>query len=364
MEPTDPNLDVKPEAESSPATPTTPPATSTPTSEVAPEAKASERPSLEDTLAARAKELLAPESPQDPKVEEKTDEQPPKEEAAKPEENKEAEDPKPEAKKEDDTKSVPYERFTEVNEKAQRFERELQDEKPWAEAQRSIVKHLTEHNISQEKFFWWMEVAAKFETDPAKALELLSPVVKQLGEYSGDTLSPEHQKMLDEGIPKDFVMRLAKAEGKAKAEARTRELTQKQQQDLAVKAQVNQFVADAKQQLDAFIQGKKSDVDFTPKKQGEPDGKFELFMREVDLAIRSGAVKQPSDMAKVTQQAYDNVSATLGRYAPKPKVNGKHVSSTKSNGTSTNGAPKSLDEAMQRMLKSKHGLDWRIPARK
>ena len=358
---TETNLDVNPAAESSTATPITPPdATSDATSQAATEVKASDRPSLEDTLAERAKELLAPESTQDPKAEE------PKEAPTEEQKTKETktEDPKPEAKKEDDTKSVPYERFTEVNEKAQRFERELQDEKPWADAHRSIVKHLTEHNISQEKFFWWMEVAARFETDPAKALELLSPALKQLGEFSGDTLSPEHQKMLDEGIPKDFVMRLAKAEGRAKSEARSRELTQRQQQDKAVQAQVTQFVTEAKGQLDSFIQGKKSDVDFTPKKNGEPDGKFELFMREVDLAVRSGAVKQPADIARVAQQAYDNVAATLNRYAPKPKVNGKHVSSTKSNGTTTNGAPKSLDEAMQRMLKDRHGLDWKIPVRK
>lgn len=372
MEDTENNLDVKPVAESSPATTTTEaPATSAvtldgkPTGITATEAKTEAKPSLDEVLAAKAKELLQPESPPDSKAEEKTEDAPQSEEQ-KTEETKEAEAPKAEeAKKEDETtKPIPYERFKEVNEKAQKFERELADEKPWADAQRSIVKHLTEHNISQDKFFYWMDVAAKIESDPAKALELLAPVVKQLGEYSGDTLSPEHQKMLDDGIPKEIVLRLAKAEGKAKAEARSRELTQKQQQDLAIKAQVNQFVADAKTQLDAFIQGKKSDVDFTPKKNGEPDGKFELFMREVDLAVRSGAVKQPADIANVAKQAYDNVTATLSRYAPKPKVNGKHVSSTKSNGTSTNGAPKNLDEAMQRMLKSKHGLDWRIPVRK
>lgn len=287
-------------------------------------------------------------------------------------EEESAEDKPDEAKpaeiKTDNKGPVPLERFQEVNDKAVRFERELADEKPWADAQRSVVKHCSDNNITSDQFKYWMDVAALASSNPAKALETLGPTLDYLKSNSGDKLPDDLQKMVDNAeIPKPIAERIAKAEAAQRWQGKAQERTAEQQKQQVVQAETQKYVSEMKSALEGWIGSKKSDVDFMPKKNGEPDGKFEFVMQklrlDLDDASKSKTLQSKEDLIKLAEQAHKDVTTSLSRYLPKPKVNGNRISSTKSNG-SVKISPATLEEAVAERLKTKHGIAWTPSAKR
>lgn len=282
------------------------------------------------------------------------------------------EEPSTEEKKEpaqEEKGPVPLERFQEVNEKAKKFELELADEKPWADAQRTLAKNLQEANVSEEQFFYWVEVAKLASTNPAKALERLKPTLDYLQRTSGDSLPEDLAKAVADGeLTKEMAQRIAKAEAQQKWGQQSQEKTAQELRQQRLTEETTRFVSDMKSALDGWVSSKKTDVDFVPKKnEKEPNGKFEFVMNEIRLsaldAQQKGTLKTPKDLVDMANAAYVSVGASFGKLAPRQKVNGSHVSSTKSSGT-VSQEPKSLDEALSNRLKQKHGIDWSPAVRK
>lgn len=282
-------------------------------------------------------------------------------------EKKETEQKTDEADKKDEPEKgpVPLERFQEVNEKANKLEAELTDTKPFADAQRNLIKHCTENNISQEQFQYWMSIAAEASRNPAKALEMLKPTIKVFEETSGDALPADLAKAVADGEMTEAVAkRLAKAEAQQKWGQRIQQQTSEQQKQQQLHDATQKYVAEMKSALDGWVSSKSKDADFAPKKAGDPDGKFELVLTylksEAQDAQQSGTLKNKDDLVKLANKVYDAVTASLNKFAPRQKVNGSHVTSTKSS-ASTKGAPKSLEEAIADRLQSKHGISWTPP---
>lgn len=273
------------------------------------------------------------------------------------------------AKVEADAKGpVPLERFQEVNEKFKVASQELEDTRPWADAQRNLVKFCQDNSISQEQYQYWMSVAKEASVNPRKAREMLDPTLKYLDEHSGNALPSDIEKAVANGeMTKEVAQRLAKAEANQKWGQQVQQRTAQQAQQDALKQQTQAFVNDMKSGLDAWVQSKQKDADFAPKKPGEPDGKFEFVLmrlhNEALIAQQNGTLKGTEDLKKLADKAYSDVSASLAKFAPRAQTNGHKLSSTKSSG-SIKVEPKSIDEAFAQRLNDKHGIKWSPPVRK
>ncbi len=271
-------------------------------------------------------------------------------------------EPKPDDKKEvekkeeivEEGKPVPYERFAEVNTKAKTLEEQIQVVEPLARAQQTVIDHCQNNGISAEEFANWMDIAALAKTDPIAAMEKLNPIVEGLKGYTGDKLSSDLQSAVDNG---DISLEYAKRLHKAEMQSKFGEQKVQRMQQGTVEQQQHQFMQTMQSSVSKWIDSKKaSDPDFAPKKSANsPHGKFELFMNEfaAQAKANAGKIKGPQDLIALAEQSFALIESTLKGFQPKVQPT-KRVSSTNSS-SSTNGAPKTVQEAMA-VAAAKHGI--------
>lgn len=258
---------------------------------------------------------------------------------------------------------VPYDRFKEVNGKYQELVAESELVKPLLEAQKGLIEFCQNNQITSDEYRFWMNVAAMAKNDPAKALEALKPQMEQLQGFTGDKLPEDLQKLVDNGeLPLAVAKRLTAAENKL-------QFGQKQ-----VQKSQEQLFAEKQQQETTRMTGvfnswaktqSSTDPDFQPKKDASsPDGKFEMFLykfkADADEALKSGKLKNETDMIKVAEGALKAVNGTVQSMLPKSK-NTTQLHSTRSKSTPT-PAPKSLDDVTAQVA-AKHGLSYAVPTR-
>lgn len=361
-------LDVKPSVEPS-ATETNVDATNntakTTTEATTTTTGAATAPSLEEVLKAHMEKVLSPE----PKVEEpvvKVEEAKSEEDEAKAKEEAEKKVKEEQALADEAKKPVPYDRFHEINEAKTKLEQELEGEKPWADAHRSISKFLGDHQVTKEQFQFWIDVMANSNSNPSKALEMLQPVIDQIKDVSGDKLPADLQKLVDDTvIPLDVAKRLAKAEATQKFTDRQVQKTAQQRQQELVKQQTDTYIATMSKAFNEWVGSKTKDADFSPKKNGDSNGKFEMVVSHITALLSSEgtSVKTPEDYKKLCEKAYKDVDATLSRYAPRQKASPTPVVTNRANGSQKKESL-TFEEKASEMLVQKHGIKWEPPVRK
>ena len=281
-----------------------------------------------------------------------------------PESKGEKEPPKTEQKEKKETEKegekkepVPYDRFQEVVQQKNTFEEQIKTLTPLAQAQQAVIAYCQKEGITPKEFGDTLELLALMKKDPKAAKARLQPTLDQLDIFTGDKLPPELQKAVDDGeVTLTYAKRLAAAESGSKFGERRLALTQEQ-----ISSQnIQRFISDLTATATSWIDQKKSvDPDFQPKKNGEADGKFELFYNKLNLSISPQTVHNVADLQKLLEQAYADAEATIHRFVP-PKRNGAPTVRVRRSTTANESEPKSLGDVVSAVAR-KHGIEYTAP---
>jgi hypothetical protein len=235
-----------------------------------------------------------------------------------------------EGEEEDETEDkgpVPYERFHEKIAQIEERDTRIKELEPMANNYQSIANFLMANKVTPEEFNQGMSILAAMKTDPGKAKELLQPFLSALNVFDGSQLPKDLQGEVDEGTlsparAKEIAqLRAQRSFGEAKVQTSVQDLE---------KERISTFKNQSTEVLSTWISTKKgNDPDFQPKKNGDADGKYELWL--LKMSEKMGSVKQPSDIPKLCEAAYREVSNTISRWIPKPSSR-KALSSTRSSG--------------------------------
>jgi hypothetical protein len=260
------------------------------------------------------------------------------------------EKPKQEAEK----GPIPYERFVEVNSAKQKLEEQLEEQKSFVEAQRSIGDYCLKHNISNDDFSYWLNVAAVMKSNPEKALELLQPHIQQLQEFKGEVLSPELQEAVDSGeVTLAWAKKMAASENKTRFSQNQSKLSQ----DQIAQREQQRYMQEVQTSFHSWTKTKSGgDPDFQPKASPEAeDGKFEFFLNKMNADYGSAGIKNTQDLLAFADKTYALVNKSIGKFIP--QKNGHKVVRTNQSTMAEVKEPKSFNEAMARGFK-KAGVNF------
>jgi hypothetical protein len=256
------------------------------------------------------------------------------------------EEKEPEKKVEDDKGPIPYARFKEVNEAKQNLEQQLESQKEFVAAQKSIGDFCLANNVSNEEFSFWLNVAAKIKNSPEEALKMLAPQVQQLQAFQGDVLSPELQKAVDDGeMTLTWAKKLMANENKAKFSQQQTKLTQEQRQY----QEVQRFQHEVQTSMHNWAKAKMAtDPDFAPKKSAEAeDGKFEDVQAKLAALYPTANLRTVADIVAFAEKVYEAETKKYSKFKPQLAPTGSKVRSTNNGIANKNGTPKSFEEAVQ-----------------
>lgn len=238
-------------------------------------------------------------------------------------------------------------RWKEMVTERDELRRQVAELTPIRQEAEKVRQFCDSYQITQDQHYAALEVAALLNSDPAKALERLKPIVEQLSQFDGTALPEDLRNEVDEGIISE-----ERAQEIAKLRAQTR-MGETRQQQFAVRQQ-QAYVRAVSEGLSSWQSSKaKLDPDFRPKKtEGDPDGKYELF---VDRLHKMWSAKPPESAQQAiaqAEQAYESVQKALGRYIPaKPSV--KSLGATPA--SKTKAEPETPEDVVNEVL-SKHGI--------
>jgi hypothetical protein len=250
------------------------------------------------------------------------------------------EDPTKEEGKEEGQGPIPYARFQEVNEKLKAYEEQVTEIQPYLEAQKSINEFCARNEITNEEFGEALQLAAALKKDPARAYEILKPKLPSLQESSGERLSPEYQKMIDDGTDPEMVKRLAKAEAGTKYAQQQAVRTKQEAQQRAVQEHTVRMHS-------AFTNWTKGEQGKDPE-FSEGGKKHSMFLRLATSEVQQKGAPSEAQLLKICKQVKEEIDQLFSQ--PQPKQNGttKHIKTSSTATRSNTTAPKTVDEAIQR----------------
>lgn len=250
-------------------------------------------------------------------------------------------------------KDVPYNRFKEVIDKRNELETRIKELEPGLAYVADITAHMQKNNITEQQFNFWMDVAAMANTDPAKALETMKPLLEKLQGFTGDKLPSDIQAMVDNNeITLDVAKRLVRAENQSKFGQQRQVKTEQQ----ILQERQQQYTGELTRTMNSWLDGKKtSDPDFVPKKgETEPDGKFEFFIQKMQAEAPQANVKSAKDLATFAEKVYASINASFNRFTPKKQTTTSVNSRRSSNQTKS---PESLNDVVSAAA-AKHGITF------
>lgn len=225
--------------------------------------------------------------------------------------------------------------------------KQLREAKPLAEEAQSVRTYRQQHQISDEQFSQGMTFLAKLNTDPKGAIEMLKGTLETLQVSQGMALPADLQaKVTDGTLPEDIAKELAQA--RVNVQRGTR-----QSQDSATQAQ-QAAVQGMTSAVNVWEQSRRSsDPDYAPKKDGEPDGKYEFVESKFLQLASAKPPKSAQEAVALVEQAYGEVSKSLQRFVPKPAPT--KVLNSNASSTTAKKEPTTMREAMAQAA-AKHGL--------
>lgn len=245
----------------------------------------------------------------------------------------------------EDKGPIPYERFAEVNKAKAAAEQLVESQKEAVSAYNKIEEFCNTNGIAPDDFSYWLNVAALYKNDPAKAMEMLNPKVQELQTFKGDILSPELTAYVENGeISLELAKKFAALENKSKFSEKqtqqTREQVEQQRQQ--------RFMQEVQTSFDSWAHSKaNSDPDFKPKNGPDAaDGKFELVLHKIGAEWQKAGIKTPQDLTAFAEKCYNAIKGTVSAFAG-PKRNGTVVRSNQST-SAAQVEPKTMEEAISR----------------
>lgn len=237
-------------------------------------------------------------------------------------------------------KTIPYERFKQVNEKAQAYE---QGAKYWDQH----VNYCQQNQITPDQHRDGLQMLALINTNPEQALARLESLVTDLKVQTGRGLPKDLQDEVEAGTLSDVrAKELAQARlNRTKHESQTRQSALQQQQS------EQQALLGA---LQVWSNNKSKLIpEFKPKTEGGKDGLFEDFIEKQSYLWTVETPRNITDAIALADKALAQVQERAKRYAPKPVVKKAPPTSGRSRHTE-NDKPASTDDILKKIGR-KHG---------
>lgn len=236
---------------------------------------------------------------------------------------------------EDSFEDVPFHkhpRFKEVIDQRNKY-------REGAEQYEQITSFLAQNNLSAEEAAQGFQIMALMKSDPAAALDALSPFVQQLGIQSGITMPGDIQSKVEDGyLDEDAGRELSRLRAEAARERQMREQMQGQQHQQQAQAQLHNLAATV---TDWEERTRASDPDYDLK-QDEIDDRVRVLVTE------RGRPTTPEQAIAMAKEAYDSVNERYkARFGNKRQI--RTASGGKLGGT-PQAEPTSLMEAVQNAL--------------
>jgi hypothetical protein len=190
--------------------------------------------------------------------------------------------------------------------------------KPKAEVHDKIVNHLLAHDISTTEFDQAIEVTRLVKHDPARAIEVLVPLMQELFRRDGRILPPELQERVRLGhLQHQDALQITQAQARerqaaerAEAENRRRERADQERQQRALRERVDGNA----QAVDQWAKAKAvSDPDWLTKQP--------LIAEVMELELRragpNGYPRNGAESVALVERSLAAVEARLKSYQPK-----------------------------------------------
>lgn len=348
------------------------------------EAKQDVKPTFDSTANAMIEALSKGSSPEEEKTEESvvlekntTEKEEPKIESTevepddkvkKEQEETEKEEKSEEVEEESDSKAkeeqssdakheetIPYTRFKEVNERAQRYETLAKD-------QEQLITFCQQNNIPPDQFRGTLEILSLANTNPLEAIKRTESFLEQLKVSAGTGLPADLAKEVNDA-KKEFEDGNMSKERLAIVESRMKELAKARVQHSNLERQNQQSLLQQQQSqqqeliggLSAWAQAKsKLDPAFKPKgKPTDKDGKFEWFIRFQDSNWARSTPRNAAEAVALADKSLAEVDEMLYQNRPVPKAKKAPLSTGHSRSTESE-QPRSMDDVVNRVAK-KHG---------
>lgn len=175
---------------------------------------------------------------------------------------------------------------------------------PLAQRQQEIETYLATNNVPVKDFQDAVQLLALSRSDPAKALELLTPFMQGLEAMAGRGIAPDLMAQV-----KDGTLQEAHAQEITKLRAQTAQRNIQQQQ--AVETQRQSVVAAQQQAVSSW---------FTNKKVLDPsfEAKVDLFNGQFAVECQTAPPTTPAQVVSLLEKAYLKTNERLSALQPKP----------------------------------------------
>jgi hypothetical protein len=251
------------------------------------------------------------------------------------------------ATEDDKNKPPPFHehpRWQEKQRQVKTLETNLAELKPRAESFDEITRYMEQNRLSTQDVQNGFAIMAALKTDPARAWQLLEPLVANVRQHLGHDLPPDLQAKVEEGSVDE-----ATAKELARARNQTRFIEARQQDERA--AQQRQSAAQVNAQTVNAV-----NTWATQKQQADPDfakiepllhGTVLQLQREWQAANKSFA--SPQAAVALTSEAYERVRKSLQAARPRAPVVPPRSGNTST--AATPARPATLKDAIRAALK-------------
>lgn len=244
---------------------------------------------------------------------------------------------------------VPYERFHKVIEKRNEYRQQVEqltsqrDEyKKGYDQHAALQKFMSDHNLGSEDAAQALELAAMYVNDPAKAAEMLAPVVNNLRRFTGAELPEDLQKRVQNG-------ELTAQDAKQLVFQRNQNnFTQRQQQQYLQRQQQQMQMQQMQQARQGMAQAADAEAVRLKNKDPEYAKKEPLIRDRLALLISQHNPQTPEQATQLVNMAYESVTKELGGLIPKPDIKRRPESTQ---GSGNKSGPKSMLEAIEGALR-------------
>lgn len=217
----------------------------------------------------------------------------------------------------------------------QQIVREKNSYKEDATQFRAISDYMAENRLSADEVDQGFVIMSALRNDPVKALEMIAPIVQDLLQKTGTTLSPEVSQMVDEGEMSETA---AKELSRYKAQVALQENRNQEalQQQAAMKErQTEQSIVSSVEQWEQQIATR--DPDYAAKKS--------IVFDKIRLSQLERPAQSPQEALAYAEAAYRSATETLK--AAMPKRMAIQTPSSSQSVSSARAAPQSLADVVR-----------------
>ena len=245
---------------------------------------------------------------------------------------------------------IPVDRFKEVITERNTARDQIKKMQVVVDDWRNLDSFCKANAITPDQFKNVVEMQALLNTDPAKALERLRPIVNELEGFVGNRLPEDLQKAVDEG---EMSLKWAREVAKTRAQSRFGESKLKHDRQRIEGERQAELQSRIKTSVVSWETAKReSDPDYKPKANAsDPDGKWEFVQKYIHASATetdaNGAFVNPitdeQTMTALMERAYKAVSSSSFTRVKKPATP-RNLRSDGSGNGERNGTSKRIED--------------------